>query len=336
VAPQNGGTGSMTLTLYNVPPDVSTPITPGGASVTATTTTPGQNAQITFVGTAGQRVSLQLSNVTMNIAVVTLLKPDGTALGGATYAGSGGAFVDTRVLPTTGTYTLLVDPYGTATGSITLTLYNVPPDFSSPITPGGPSVTVTTTTPGQNAQITFAGSAGQRVSLQLSNVTMNLATVTMLAPDGTTFGGTTYAGSGGAFVDTRVLPSTGTYTLVIDPQFAYVGSITLTLYNVPPDVTASVTPGGAPVTVTTTTPGQNAQLTFAGTAGQAVSLQFSGVTIPSTSVSVTGPDGKYVLSPSIIFTIGATFNFALPLSGTFTIAVDPQFAYVGSVTAKLT
>src|SRR5262249_44264247 len=198
--------------------------------------------------------------------------------GSATYAGSAGAFVDTRVLPTTGTYTLLIDPYGTATGNMTLSLYNVPPDVNTPITPGGSSVAVTTTTPGQNAQLTFAGSAGQRVSLQLSNVTMNLAVVTLLKPDGTALGSATYAGSGGAFVDTRTLPTSGNYTLVIDPQNAATGSTTVRLYDVPPDITAPITPGGPSVTVTTTTPGQNAQLTFTGTAGQALTLQVSGVT----------------------------------------------------------
>src|SRR5438093_7551519 len=77
-----------------------------------------------------------------------------------------GGFMDVKTLPTTGTYTIVVDNYTTTTGSITLTLYNVPADFTGTITPGGASVTVTTTTPGQNGQLTFAGTAGQRISLQ--------------------------------------------------------------------------------------------------------------------------------------------------------------------------
>jgi hypothetical protein len=67
----------------------------------------------------------------------------------------------------------VVDPQGTATGSMTLTLYNVPPDPTASIVPGGPAVTLTTTTPGQNASATFAASAGQRISLVLSGVTMS-------------------------------------------------------------------------------------------------------------------------------------------------------------------
>ena len=45
--------------------------------------------------------------------------------------------------------------------------------------------------------------------------------------------------------------------------------MTLTLYDVPPDVNASITPGGAPVTVATgPVPGQNALLRFDGIAGR--------------------------------------------------------------------
>ena len=43
-----------------------------------------------------------------------------------------------------GTYTILVDPQGTALGGATLTLYDVPADVSTEILPGGPSMSVTT------------------------------------------------------------------------------------------------------------------------------------------------------------------------------------------------
>src|SRR2546422_422049 len=51
-----------TLSLHDalpiLPPDVSGTIAIDGAPVTITTTTPGQNAQLTFSGTAGQRVNI--------------------------------------------------------------------------------------------------------------------------------------------------------------------------------------------------------------------------------------------------------------------------------------
>ena len=51
------------------------------------------------------------------------------------FGGTSGGFIDARTLPADGTYTLVVDPQGTATGSATLTLYDVPPDASGSIVP---------------------------------------------------------------------------------------------------------------------------------------------------------------------------------------------------------
>jgi len=45
----------MTLTLYDVAADVTGSITPGGSAVTVTISVPGQNAGVTFSGTAGRR-----------------------------------------------------------------------------------------------------------------------------------------------------------------------------------------------------------------------------------------------------------------------------------------
>jgi hypothetical protein len=57
-----------------------------------------------------------------------------------------------------GTYTILVDPQGTALGGATLTLYDVPPDVLGTMSPGGVSVTVSIgPVPGQNARLMFEG-----------------------------------------------------------------------------------------------------------------------------------------------------------------------------------
>src|SRR5262249_30640545 len=160
----------------------------------------------------------------------------------STAVGFFGEFIDTKTLPATGTYTIRVDPSGMNTGSMTLTLYDVPPDVTGTITPGGPAVTVTAITPGQNAQLTFSGTAAQRVSLELTNVTTTLAFVSLLNPDGSTLA---FFSSGmfGAFLDATTLPASGTYTLRVDPYGTYTGSVTLRLYNVV-DVTGTVTIGG--------------------------------------------------------------------------------------------
>ncbi len=81
---------------------------------------------------------------------MSIKRPDGSTLVSSTVTGN--AFFDTQVLPVAGTYTILVDPWDTSTGSVTLTLYDVPADATSTATVGGSAVTMTTTVPGQNAQ----------------------------------------------------------------------------------------------------------------------------------------------------------------------------------------
>src|SRR5947208_11881001 len=100
----------MTLNLYDVPPDAGGTITPGGPSSSLSISVPGQNGRMTFAGAAGQRISVQFSGVTLSFATVSILKPDGTALVTNRYIGTGTAFVDATVLPTAGTYTIMVDP----------------------------------------------------------------------------------------------------------------------------------------------------------------------------------------------------------------------------------
>ncbi len=336
VDPLSTYTGSMTLTLYDVPPDVSGLITPGGAAVTVTTTTPGQNARQTFIGSPGQRISLKVSAVTMTQAKVSITKPDGTNLVAPMLVTKSGSFIDTKTLTVSGTYTVVVDPQSSYTGALTLTLYDVPPDVSGSITPGGAAVVVTTATPGQNAQLTFAATAGQRISLKLSAVTMTQAKVSITNPGGTNLLAPLVIGSAGTFVDTKTLPASGAYTIVIDPQSSYTGAVTLSLYDVPADVSGSITPGGAAVTVTATAPGQNARLTFAGSAGQRVSLKISSVTISQSHVVIAKPDGTNLVGSTLVTGAGTFIDTqTLPLAGTYAIAIDPAAANVGSMTLTL-
>jgi subtilisin family serine protease len=335
VDPSGSATGSLTLTLYDVPGDVAGTVTPGGATATIANSIPGQNARLMFVGSPGQRISMQLSSVTMSMALVSVLKPDGSALFSSTSVGTSGKFVDTRELPSAGTYTILIDPQGAVTGSATLKLYDVPADAGGPIVPGGSPVSISTTTPGQNGRLSFEGTAGQRVSVKISSVTFS-SSVSLLRADGTAVGNATSVGTGGGLLDTRSLPAAGTYTILVDPTANAIGSATLTLYDVPPDVTGSLTPGGPSLAVSTATPGQNAKVTFDGQAGQRVSLKVGPSTLSQASLSISKPDGSALVS-NAHFTTSGTFvdTRSLPVAGTYTITVDPQVGATGSATLTL-
>ena len=87
-------------------------------------------------------------------------------LAGPVNAGTTGGFLDAVVLPQSGTYTIVVDPQGAATGTARMTLYAVPPDSNAALAVGAPR-TLTTAVPGQNVQATFAGLSGQVVSVRI-------------------------------------------------------------------------------------------------------------------------------------------------------------------------
>ncbi|HMJ00391.1 MAG TPA: S8 family peptidase [Gaiellaceae bacterium] len=328
-------------------------IAPAGPPVTVTTHSAGENARLFFDGSAGQRVALRMSNVTMGIstccsAQVSIWKPDGSNLVYPTLVGTNGGFVDTRTLPVSGRYSMLVDPQGTVSGSMTLTLYDVPPDVTDSISPGGLAVTVSMgPVPGQNAILRFDGNVGQRVSVRLSSVTIGTSTccsaqVSIWKPDGSNLVYPTLVGTNGGFLDMRALPVSGSYTILVDPQKTDLGAMTLALYDVPPDVDASISPGGSPVAVSMgPVPGQNAVLRFFGAPGQRIGLGMSSVTIGtstccSAQFSIWKPDGSNLVYPTLVGTNGGFLDTrALPVSGMYTILVDPQGTSLGSMTLAL-
>ena len=93
-------------------------------------------------------------------------------------------FVEPQQLPANGTYTIVIDPSGPGTGQTTTNLYNVT-DVTGSVTINGAALPVTTTVPGQNANITFSGTSGQLATVRLASSTFSCVTVALVKPDGT-------------------------------------------------------------------------------------------------------------------------------------------------------
>ena len=113
----------MSLKLHTVV-DQSGTITLG-PTVPVSTNTPGQNARFTFSGSAGQKVAVRLTNGTWEDGgILYLYRPNGTYL---TY-GSGFETMNivSATLDVTGTWSIVVDPSGGATGTGTLDLNTAP------------------------------------------------------------------------------------------------------------------------------------------------------------------------------------------------------------------
>jgi hypothetical protein len=134
------------------------------------------------------------------------------------------------------------------------------------------------------------------------------------------------------FFDTKSLgASAGTFKITLDPGEDYTGSMTVTLYNVPPDVTGTLATGSNAVTLAI---GQNARLTFAATAGQEPTFTFSSGTIPGFWARILGLNGTTPVEsafwdPSIT---NSPLTDTLAQAGTYTFLVDPDGAKSGNVT----
>ena len=343
IDPQAAATGNVDVKIYNVPADVTGSLATNGTQTTIATGTPGQNAFYTFSGNAGQRVSLDVveGTSTYDSAKVTILKPDGTALATAlTVSPSLEAFQSPVTLPvTSASYKVKIDPQGASTGQLDVKLFIVSPDVTGALTPGVAKV-VNITSAGQNALLTYAGTAGQRISFYLSGSTLEDAKFKVTKPNGATLVLSTSFSTSGLFVDSKLLDLTGTYKISIDPQIAATGSVTVTLYLVNPDASASapaLTSGGVSASVTIVNPGQSGRINFSAAAGQnrlAFKLISFSAGFCTVKVGVQrSSDGSWVSGfHSICAQDGDWFDTqTLPtVPGSYRIVVDPQGPLTGT------
>jgi hypothetical protein len=156
-----------------------------------------------------------------------------TPTGGALYStfnATTGTFMDLVTLTQAGDHKLLLNPTGTNTGNITFTLLDVPADPAPSLILNDPALTITTTTPGQNALPAFVGAAGQVVTVRLTSNTLGSVTVSLLRPDGTTQ--TSATSSAASFnLTSQTLATAGTYKVRINPSGAATGSIGVQVTN---------------------------------------------------------------------------------------------------------
>jgi hypothetical protein len=302
-------------------------------SLTATISTAYQIALIVFDGSAGQRISIDFTSETIGGFAPKIYTPTGATL----YSAGSQGYIDVLTLPSTGTYTLVLVPYLSDTGSVTVNLYGIT-DVTGSITPGGSAVSVTTTAPGQNAKYTFSGTAGQTVFLVGSSTTYSYVNVSLIEPNGTTqaAGAATYYYPNCYLSDySLTLPTTGTYTIFVDPSGDTTGGMTLTLYN-PSNSSGPISINGSGVTFTPTV-AQDAALTFSGTSGQQVTVHGSSNTITFHSIAIQSSDGTTTYASAgyggSSFT---TSSVTLPATGSYRIFLVPYRDSTGSVTITLT
>jgi YD repeat-containing protein len=322
----------------HVPGDIgmTARITAGGSQLV--TLAASKIGMVLFDGVEGQRVSVGISGSTFSSCTLYLIAPDqtttatGTCLAGSVDLGS-------TVLPKTGTYTLGVDP-ATTSGSVTLKLVA---DSTGTIIIDGPPVQVTTTAAGQDARLTFAATAGQRIVLYATNVTNPGATFNLVTPAGSTQASVQINNNPSGqtfFIDTQTLATAGVWQLWVQHLGgANVGSETLQIKSVPADFAGSIAIDGSPVTATTTGAGQDARLSFTATAGQRIVLYATNVTNPSATLNLVTPAGAIQTSISISNNpSGQTFfvdTQTLGTTGTWQLWVQHAGVNIGSETLQV-
>ncbi|GAA3010193.1 hypothetical protein [Actinokineospora diospyrosa] len=302
-----------------------------GTAKVITVATANNTAYTTFTGTANQRLIIQASNASPVFGCCSIswwvAKADGTRVSSSGWAT---AAVETT-LPTAGSYKIVVDPDATLTGSITLRAWTVAADLDAgPIALTGAQKTVTITNPGRSAFATFTGTANRRLVVKATTALTSVAW-RLHGPDGAQVSWTLRESA----VLEVVLPATGAYKIVVDPDGTLTGSLTLAAWDEKPQADAGpLTLGGTPRTVTIGWPGGTTATTFTGTAGQRVILETTGGEDVFGCCwlywKVFGPDGALISQH-----IGDTApELTLTKTGTHKVVFDPEEVRTGSLTLR--
>lgn len=230
----------------------------------------------------------------------------------------------------------------------TTTSYLTAQTPSSVILPG--KATVVSATMEHDVVLTFTAVAEQNVSLILADSTYPASCsrcvtlgVSVLKPDGGVVGWTGLSdGQQGRFLDAVRLPVSGSYRIVFHSQSPSSASVTATLYLFAQKT--AVIPTDSPIQIGNTFPGQDIRLSFEGQVNQAAIIVVDNSTFGNC-------DGCNSLVARVISPSGAPIGWTrlsgsdtsvtspamkLPLTGEYTIVIDPQGERVGSARAVLT
>jgi hypothetical protein len=288
-------------------------------------------------------VNVTASTLPSQCSALKLEGPDGAQLNSGCLVPDGG-HIGATTLPSDGTYTVLVGPTTTGTGTA---IVQVIEDFdqTGTITPDGPSVTATIGQPGATSAFTFSEAPGTTVFVEVLNSTLpeQCGALDLVGPSGSDIdkGGCITSSDGGAsgagYIDPITIQASGTYTVLLHPSAPDMGSTVLKLI-VEHDQVTPITIGGPSVTAAIALPGGQSELTFEGTAGQSVSVQFGSSTLPGAcgGFELDSPGGSALTSACVEDGAGTIPAVKLPSTGQYTIVVDPGGLITGSVVVRLT
>jgi large repetitive protein len=340
IAPQFPVTSTVDVTLH---PQVGGTASTDGTPASFSTLAAGQIAYYEFAATAGQSVSVALTNVALSPSTqaqyfASVFAPNGSNLGwiGCWSTWTACDVLHMRNLPQTGTYRVELSTYATHTLSGTLTVSVAQTGTLSPDVP----LDLTLNAPGQGAYLNFTATAGQTVSVHigmLNTVPANTRLYMHLYNAAGTYLGGTSSTVGASFV----LPNlaAGTYYAWIVPQYPATSTVRTTMQPA-----VAVPTDGTATSFDTTAAGQSRTFTFSGTAGGSVSIALSDIVAsPSTSpvqywFAVFRPDGQNVWTNGCWSSSAAcdVMHLRDMLAGTYRIEITTAATHTLSGTLTLT
>jgi YD repeat-containing protein len=327
-------TGTLKASLQPAP--VTAQFTLGSTTWPSLAITPGQLGEVTFTATAGQRIGVVIDLTNYVNYYFLILDPSGNtiynSIGGAALYSPSNDSSGALPIKTTGTYTLVIDYYGTSgtLGNETFTtqIYSVPPDITQSVaTNGTPTAPITPATPDQNVIFMFTATAG--TNIELGNFG-GFGWWYLKDPNGNII----YTPHSPNPQYTSVIPVTitGTYQIV-NYNLYYVGmlgtgTVTAVVWTVPTNTIQTIMPTTSGTLVSPTViPGQLVNYTFQGTQGNAISLVETNGSYPF-SLQLIEPNGTSV-QPASLPQGGYIDDLTLSSTGTYTVQLSAQPAASG-------
>jgi YD repeat-containing protein len=346
-------TNSQTLQIISVPPDFTGTLTvpaagAKGTAVQVPTTgslAVGQNAALTFnTTTAGQKLSFNVGGSTISACNMTVNGPS-PSMGQVAYgscASQGSGYIDTVAFATAGTYTVNINPQGTAVGSVSISINNDQDVTTPTISIAGSAVTARTTVAGQDVRLSFTPTSSQpRIAILATSVTNPSATLNLWTGTATQAGTQISNNPSGQtfYIDTQAVNANQQYQLWVEHSGTNYGNESLQIKNVPADVSHTVTVGGTAYAFSTAI-GQNANIKFITSSSESVTVHWTSGTYPSTLncyMRVTGPSpSTNQVGSGNCNTATGTVSLGTIAAGTYNILVDPQQQSAGGMSLTVT
>lgn len=333
IDPHENATSTYSVQGFVVPPDDVESMVPGGPAVQLGMGVPAQNGFVEFFAIAGERISVVSQASPTVCRGLSLIAPSGGALGLPQTTCSGTAFLEVIVVTETGLHSLFVNPNGSGVTTENVTIYWVPDDLVETVVAGAPSIDVPLLVPGQDGFVEFEGAVGQKIAISATRSPSGCTRYGLVGPLGTVLAPQLTCGT--YFADVITLTAVGTYTLSIDPHDQYAGTHTISIFDVPPDITVTAAIGGPSVNVSTTVPGQNGVVTFSGTMGANIGIVASHAPGGCIHHRLLNPSGTTLFGPQLVCGTLTTATLTLPETGTYSFLADGNGAYVGTTTVSV-